>query len=137
MYQPEAYISPSLYASKQQHGRVVPTWNYSVVHAHGRLAVHGDAQWIEAQLRSLIEEHEGKRPQPWQLDDAPRPYVEGLMKALVGFEIEVRRFEGKAKLSQNKAAEDRQSILKGLEAEAPLHPLTELMRRRNVGRDSH
>ena len=74
---PDAYITPSWYAAKREHGRVVPTWNYTLIHAYGRLVVHEDAAWLEANVRRLVEAHEAARPEPWAVDDAPRHYIDG------------------------------------------------------------
>ena len=81
---PEAYISPAWYATKREHGRVVPTWNYVTAHVHGQLVVHDDRDWVEANVRALVERHEAGRPDPWSVDDAPREYVEGQLRAIVG-----------------------------------------------------
>ena len=115
---PDAYISPSYYGSKQEDGKVVPTWNYTVVHAHGELIVHDDPVWVEALVRRLTERHEGARPVPWSVDDAPADYIKGLMKRIVGIELRITRLEGKRKLSQNKP-EDLDGIIVALEAGTP------------------
>jgi transcriptional regulator len=113
---PEAYVSPSFYPSKAEHGRVVPTWNYSAVHLTGRLSVHTDADWLRAQVGLLTDAMEEGRPEPWQVDDAPATYVEQMLRAIVGLELAVERVEGKAKLSQNRSAADRQGVVAGLRA---------------------
>ena len=84
---PDAYISPAWYATKREHGRVVPTWNYITVHAYGRLVIHDDPAWVEANVRRLTGVHEGARAEPWSVDDAPEPYIEGQLRAIVGVEI--------------------------------------------------
>jgi transcriptional regulator len=113
---PDAYISPTWYATKREHGRVVPTWNYITVHAHGRLVIHDDPAWVEANVRRLVEEHEGRRPAPWSVDDAPRPYIEGQLRAIVGVEVVLDRVQGKWKLSQNRSDADIEGVIDGLEA---------------------
>jgi transcriptional regulator len=113
---PDAYISPAWYATKQEHGRVVPTWNYITAHVYGRLVIHDDPAWVEANVRRLTDHHEGARAEPWSVDDAPEPYVAGQLKAIVGIEILIDRVEGKWKLSQNRSDADIASTIEGLEA---------------------
>ena len=113
---PDAYISPAWYATKREHGRVVPTWNYITAHVHGRLVIHDDPAWVEANVRRLTAQHERTRAEPWSVDDAPRPYVEGQLKAIVGVEIVINRVEGKWKLSQNRSVADMTGAIEGLEA---------------------
>jgi len=113
---PDAYISPGWYATKREHGRVVPTWNYVTVHAYGSLVIHDDPRWLEANVRRLTETHEANREEPWAVDDAPRPYIEGQLKAIVGVEVILDRAVGKWKLSQNRSAEDQAGVIEGLEA---------------------
>jgi transcriptional regulator len=110
----DAYISPSWYASKAQHGKVVPTWNYEVVHLHGRLVAHDDAGWTEAMVRDLTELNEAALPAPWSVDDAPADYLAQLMRGIVGVALEVTRVEAKRKLSQNKSADDVAGAIAGL-----------------------
>lgn len=112
---PDAYISPAWYAAKQEHGRVVPTWNYITAHLHGRFVVHDDPDWVEANVRALSARHESARPQPWSVDDAPPPYIAGQLKAIVGVEIVVSRIEAKFKLGQNRSIEDVEGAIAGLE----------------------
>lgn len=111
---PEAYISPSWYASKAEHGRVVPTWNYSAVHLTGRARVHQDPDWLRRAVDDLVERHEGERPLPWRTSDAPEKYIRGQLGAIIGIEISVERVEAKAKLSQNRSAADRRGVVTGL-----------------------
>ena len=113
---PDAYISPAWYATKREHGRVVPTWNYITVHAYGRLVIHDDPVWVEANVRRLTGLHEGTRAEPWSVDDAPEPYIEGQLRAIVGVEIVIDRVEGKWKLSQNRSDADISGAIEGLEA---------------------
>jgi transcriptional regulator len=113
----EAYVSPAWYASKAEHGRVVPTWNYSAVQLTGRLRRHDDPAWVLAAVTLLTGVHEGRRAAPWSVSDAPAPYVEKQLRAIVGLELSIERVEGKAKLSQNRSAEDRAGVVAGLRAE--------------------
>jgi transcriptional regulator len=114
---PEAYISPSWYATKLEHGRVVPTWNYIAAHVHGPLVVHDDLEWVERNVRGLVERHEGRRARPWAVDDAPPDYVAGQLRAIVGVEIVISRIEAKLKLSQNRSRADVEGAVEGLRAE--------------------
>ncbi len=84
---PDAYISPGWYASKAEHGRVVPTWNYVTAHVYGRFVVHDDPAWTEDLVRRLTTKHEAYRDHPWSVDDAPRPFIEGQLRAIVGVEL--------------------------------------------------
>jgi transcriptional regulator len=111
---PDAYISPGFYASKAEHGRVVPTWNYVTAHVHGELIVHDDAEWTESVVRRLTEKHEASSARPWSVDDAPRTFIEGQLKAIVGIELLITRIEAKAKLSQNRPEQDIPGIIAGL-----------------------
>jgi transcriptional regulator len=114
---PQAYVSPSWYASKAEHGRVVPTWNYTAVHLTGRARVHEDAAWLRDAVDELVEHHEAARPRPWRSSDAPGRFVEGQLRAVVGIEVTVERVEAKAKLSQNRSAADREGVVRGLREE--------------------
>jgi len=111
---PDAYVTPSWYASKAEHGRVVPTWNYVTAHVYGRLVVHDDPAWTENLVRRLTAKHEADRDQPWSVDDAPRAYLDGQLRAIVGIELEITRIEAKAKLSQQRAAADIDGVIAGL-----------------------
>jgi transcriptional regulator len=111
---PQGYISPNWYPSKHETGREVPTWNYTVVHVHGRLRVVDDAAWVRAQLEALTDHHESGQPQPWKISDAPEDHVEKLLGAIVGIEIAIERIEGKFKLSQNHPARNREGVIAGL-----------------------
>jgi transcriptional regulator len=104
---PEHYISPSWYPSKQEHGRVVPTWNYAAVHAYGTLRIHEDREWLRGLVTKLTETHEAQFERPWSVSDAPSEYVDGLLKAIVGIEIRIERLEGKWKMGQNRPDADR------------------------------
>jgi transcriptional regulator len=114
---PEAYITPSWYASKKEHGRVVPTWNYAVVQVRGTPRVIDDAAWIRAQVSALTSSQESRRDEPWNVSDAPEPYIEGQIRAIIGIEIPILSIEGKWKVSQNRSAADRQGVHEGLQAE--------------------
>ena len=111
---PDAYISPGWYASKVEHGRVVPTWNYVTAHVYGRLVVHDDPVWTEDLVRRLTGKHEAHRDHPWSVDDAPRAFIEGQLRAIVGIELEITRIEAKAKLSQNRPPADVEGVIAGL-----------------------
>lgn len=111
---PDAYITPSWYASKAEHGRVVPTWNYVTAHVYGRLIVHDDPRWTEDLVRRLTAKHEAGRAHPWSADDAPRAFIEGQLRAIVGVELAITRIEAKAKLSQNRPAADVAGVIAGL-----------------------
>jgi transcriptional regulator len=113
---PDAYISPAWYATKREHGRVVPTWNYITAHVHGRLVIHDDPAWVEVNVRALSDRHEASRAVPWSVDDAPEPYIEGQLKAIVGVELVIDRVDGKWKLSQNRSDADIAGTIDGLEA---------------------
>jgi len=114
---PQAYISPSWYAAKAEHGRVVPTWNYSAVHLTGTVRVHEDPQWLRDAVTRLTEIHESGRMQPWSPADAPEAYIDGQLGGIVGLQIAVTRIEGKAKLSQNRSDADRRGVIAALRAE--------------------
>ena len=110
----DGYISPSWYPSKKEHGKVVPTWNYAVVHAHGPLKVFDDAEWLRAFVTGLTNRHEGAMPAPWKVSDAPGDFIDTMLKAIVGIEIPVARMVGKWKVSQNRGAADREGVIAGL-----------------------
>ncbi len=112
---PEAYISPSFYPSKAEDGRVVPTWNYTTVQVRGVLEIHDDADWVEGLVRSLTSFHEGRFEEPWSVDDAPRDYVESMLRAVVGFEVQVTDVEAKWKMSQNRSDGDIAGVIDGLQ----------------------
>jgi transcriptional regulator len=110
-----AYVSPSWYATKREHGRVVPTWNYSAVHLYGRVTPHHDPEWLLGLVERLTDLHETGRPDRWRVHDAPAPYVDQQLRAIVGLEMVVERIDAKAKLSQNRSDEDRAGVIAGLE----------------------
>ena len=113
---PDTYVSPGWYATKAEHGRVVPTWNYSVVHLRGRLRIHDDPAWVRALVTRLTDRHEQSREEPWHVTDAPEDYVIKNLRPIVGVEIVVEQVEAKAKLSQNRSGEDRAGVAAGLVA---------------------
>jgi transcriptional regulator len=113
---PEAYVSPSLYASKREHGRVVPTWNYVAVHAIGPVEIIEDATRLHAIVSSLTDRHEASRAEPWAVSDAPEAFVAGQLKGIVGVVLRIETLIGKRKLSQNRAEPDRAGVLAGLSA---------------------
>lgn len=115
---PDAYVSPSWYAAKEEHGKVVPTWNYSAVHLTGPVRVHHDPAWLRAAVEQLTDEHEGSRDEPWRVADAPDSYVDGQLRGIVGVELTVTGVEGKAKLSQNRSRADRAGVVDGLRGSA-------------------
>ena len=112
---PQAYISPSWYANKAEHGKVVPTWNYATVHLTGRAQVHEDGEWLRGAVDDLVARHEAHRREPWSSSDAPEKYIQGQLRAIVGIEISVERAEGKAKLRQNRSDADRRGVVRGLQ----------------------
>lgn len=126
---PQGYISPSWYATKQEHGRVVPTWNYAAVHAHGRLRAIDDPAWVRAQLECLTEQSERGYAQPWSLADAPGEFIERMIEALVGIELRVEHLEGKNKASQNQPRENQRSVLAALAGDPDQRALHEWMRK--------
>ncbi|HEU0114470.1 MAG TPA: FMN-binding negative transcriptional regulator [Thermomicrobiales bacterium] len=109
----QAYVTPAWYATKRETGKVVPTWNYATVHAWGRPRVVEDAVWLRRQLEDLTGSQEHARPDPWQVDDAPPPFIAGQMKGIIGLEIPIDRIEGKWKMSQNRPAADRAGVIAG------------------------
>ena len=112
----QTYVTPSWYPSKAASGKVVPTWNYAVVHVHGKLRVIDDAGWLRALVGRLTDTHEASRAQRWQVDDAPAEYIDTMLAAIVGIEIPITRWQGKWKVSQNRSAADRAGVVEGLEA---------------------
>lgn len=111
---PQAYVSPNWYPSKAQNGKAVPTWNYIVVQARGRLVVRDDAAWLRGFVTRLTERHEASRASPWQVGDAPADYLEAMLRAIVGIEIPLASLHGKWKMSQNHPAANRDGVSRGL-----------------------
>lgn len=114
---PQGYVTPAWYASKREHGRVVPTWNYATVHVWGRARVIEDADWLRRQIVDLTALREAPRAAPWAVDDAPAPFVAAQMRAIVGIEIPIARIEGKWKMSQNRPEADRAGVIAGMRAD--------------------
>ncbi len=111
---PDGYISPNWYPTKHETGREVPTWNYAVVHVHGRLRVIDDAAWLRGLLETQTNHHEAGQLQPWKVTDAPEDHIEQSLCAIVGLEVTIERIEGKFKLSQNHPARNRAGVIAGL-----------------------
>ena len=111
---PHGYVSPNWYPTKHETGREVPTWNYAVVHVHGRLKVIEDATWLRALLERLTDRHEASEPAPWHVSDAPEDHIEKSLRAIVGIEIAIERIEGKFKLSQNHPERNHLGVIAGL-----------------------
>lgn len=118
---PQAYVSPQWYPGKRNDARVVPTWNYQVVHAHGRLRAIDDPVWLHRLVSDLTAMHESAFAEPWAVTDAPTDYIDKMLGAIVGFELVVTRLEGKWKLSQNKTPADRTGAIEGLAARDDAH----------------
>jgi len=131
---PQCYITPAYYATKAATGKVVPTWNYATVHAHGPLRVIEDAAWLRRFVEQLTDRHEATRPAgevPWQVSDAPEAFIETMIQAIVGIELPIARLEGKWKVSQNRPDEDRAGVVAGLEVGDPMQrAMAELVRER-------
>ncbi|MBT9523105.1 MAG: FMN-binding negative transcriptional regulator [Dechloromonas sp.] len=125
---PDCYISPSNYATKAEHGKVVPTWNYTAVHVYGELRLIDDADWLLAQLHALTAEHEAGLPRPWAVDDAPADYIGKMLGAIVGIEISIDRLVGKWKVSQNQPAVNQASLIAALDGQ----PMAGLIRERGL-----
>lgn len=130
---PQGYIRPGWYPSKSIDGKAVPTWNYTVVHAHGRATAIADWVWLERHVRELTAQQEHDQPAPWGPDDAPRPYVEAMLRGIVGLSFEIARLEGKCKMSQNRTTTDRAGVISGLRARDAVGDveLAELVERAN------
>lgn len=111
---PQTYVTPSWYETKQEHGKAVPTWNYVVVHARGRLRAIDDPAWLRQQLETLVTHHEAAFAEPWQIDDAPPDYIDKMLAAIVGIEIVITDLKGKWKISQNQPPANRAGVVAGL-----------------------
>ena len=114
---PDSFITPSWYATKQETGAVVPTWNYIVVHAHGSVRIVQDAAWLRAHVEALTNRHEASREIPWGVSDAPADYIDKMVGAIVGIEVPIATLTGKWKLSQNRSERDRAGVVEGLQRE--------------------
>jgi transcriptional regulator len=115
---PEGYITPNWYASKSEHQKVVPTWNYAVVHAYGRPQPMQDAQWIRGHVAELTDQQERNEARPWAVTDAPASFVEAMVRGIIGFRFAITRLEGKWKMSQNREMRDREGVVQGLQKRA-------------------
>lgn len=111
---PQAYVTPAWYPTKHEHGKAVPTWNYVVVHARGRLRVIDDAAWLRRELDRLVDSHEAGFAEPWRISDAPPDYIDKMLTAIVGIEIEITHLAGKWKISQNQPEANRAGVVAGL-----------------------
>jgi transcriptional regulator len=114
---PDGYITPSYYATKRQNGKVVPTWNYTAIHAYGTLQVFDDPDRLLDVVTRLTLLHEGKRAQPWAVSDAPGDFVQGMLRGIIGITLPITRLEGKVKMSQNRPAVDQTGVIDGLRAD--------------------
>jgi transcriptional regulator len=124
---PQAYITPSWYATKREHGKVVPTWNYVVVQARGKAKVIEDPVWLLAQVRELTTQQEQPRDEPWAVSDAPASFISSQLKGIIGIEIPVDRIEGKWKASQNQPAANRIGVIDGLREQDPASVMADLV----------
>lgn len=129
---PQTYITPSWYPSKHADGKVVPTWNYAVVHAYGRPRAIEDPQWLLEHVTRLTRTHEAGRAPPWEVSDAPGDYIDRMIAGIVGVEIPISRLLGKWKVSQNRPIADRLGVVAGLESRATgeLRAMAALVRER-------
>jgi transcriptional regulator len=114
---PDAYITPSWYATKRENGKVVPTWNYVTIHAYGPVEFFDDTERLRSIVTRLTEREEAMRAEPWAVSDAPADFIEGMLRGIVGFALPIARIEGKWKMSQNRPAQDRAGVITGLEAD--------------------
>lgn len=121
-------MSPSLYASKKETGKVVPTWNYAMVQARGIAKLQDQSQWLADQIKTLTAAREAGRAEPWAVTDAPRDYIETQMKNIVGIEIEITALEGKWKVSQNQPETNRRSVVAGFSGDEETREMAELVR---------
>ena len=126
----DAYVSPSWYATKAEHGRVVPTWDYTTAHVYGHLRIHDDPAWLDALVRRLTDRHEAGCAEPWSIDDMPAVFREGQLKAIVGVEVEITRVEATFKMSQNRPPADVDGVVAGLEADGRPDAAAEVRRLR-------
>jgi transcriptional regulator len=110
----DAYVTPNWFPSKHEFHKQVPTWNYRVVHAHGKITIQDDEKFVRGMVARLTRVHEASQPVPWKMTDAPKDYIDTMLKAIVGIEIEITRLDGKFKLSQNRELRDRLSLGEGL-----------------------
>jgi transcriptional regulator len=115
------YVTPSWYQTKRETGKAVPTWNYIMVQARGKMRVIEDREWLLDMVTALTDTHEAPRAEPWRVSDAPAPYLDAMLKAIVGLELEIASLDGKWKVSQNRTREDMSGVIGGLEAQDHPH----------------
>jgi transcriptional regulator len=134
---PEGYITPNWYPTKAQTGKVVPTWNYAVVHAYGRPAVMQEKDWLVRHVGELTAQQERSEAQPWALSDAPDSYIDVMTRGIVGFRFAIKRLEGKWKMSQNRVEQDWKGVVTGLTARGTGddREIAETVSRQNAQRD--
>ncbi|MBS0365597.1 MAG: FMN-binding negative transcriptional regulator [Proteobacteria bacterium] len=125
---PDAYVSPSLYVTKKETGKVVPTWNYAMVQARGTARLPGQGEWLAKQLNALTTGREAGRPEPWAVTDAPSDYIEAQKRGIVGLEIELTSLEGKWKVSQNQPEENRRAVAAAFELDEKTREMAALVR---------
>jgi len=125
---PDAYVSPSHYATKKETGKVVPTWNYAMVQVRGKVRLRDQGEWLAEQINVLTTAHEANRVEPWSVTDAPREYIEAQKRAIVGIEIEIATLEGKWKVSQNQPEANRHSVAAGFSTDESTREMAELVR---------
>ncbi|MBD8665166.1 FMN-binding negative transcriptional regulator [Rhizobium sp. CFBP 8752] len=130
----DSYVTPSWYQTKQETGKVVPTWNYAIVQARGPARIVEDAGWLLAQIEAITGQHENSRPMPWSVNDAPDDFISAQLKGIVGVEIEISEIEGKWKVSQNRPVGDREGVASGLDNMPGQDQMAELVRRYGASR---
>jgi transcriptional regulator len=132
---PQAYVSPSWYESTREHGRTVPTWNYTTVHFTGPVTFHRDSDWLRDMVTRLTERYEAGRDGRWWVTDAPEKFIDGQLRAIVGVELQIERIEAKDKLSQNRTPQDRANVIAALreEPDEGAHAIAALMGAREAG----
>ena len=124
----DSYVTPSWYETKRETGKVVPTWNYAVVQVRGRARIVDDKEWLAGQIAELTATHEAPRAEPWQVTDAPAPFIEAQIKGIIGLEIDITEISGKWKVSQNRPIADRVGVANGLEAGGSAAEMAHLVR---------
>jgi transcriptional regulator len=124
----QTYVTPSWYPSKSEHGKVVPTWNYTMVQARGPLRVIDDRTWLKQLVTQLTGNQESQRAEPWHVSDAPADFIESQLHSIIGIEIPIRHIEGKWKVSQNRPAADQAGVAEGLSADGQ-RKMSELVKR--------
>jgi transcriptional regulator len=124
----DSYVTPSWYETKRETGKVVPTWNYAVVQVRGRARIVDDKEWLAGQIAELTATHEAPRAEPWQVTDAPAPFIEAQIKGIIGLEIDITEISGKWKVSQNRPVADRVGVANGLEASGSAAEMAHLVR---------